>query len=1572
MKNIVLILILFAALASPGLVSGQAVILKIDTVSVNCASTDTVLVPVRVRNFTNVGSFQFTISWDTTRLRFINTTALNTPFTGAGVNFGFDKTSFINQNPAKITFNWTKVGGGAVPDDTQVFAMQFKRIGGPFAAVQMISNPVAIEVTNALGDDLPKTVIPGGVRPIDDKKPTLNCPADVVQMVSIPTAVNNIAPSNLMDNCAISTVGWASVGATNASMPTDPDASGAVFNFGISTVTYTASDVGGNTATCSFKITLQPSTTSDTLTIFAQNATASCGQSLSINISVLNFDAMGSLQFSIKWDTSVIKFVNINGFNPTLNLGPSNFGVILTAAGTLSFNWTTGQLAGTTLPPGANLFSINFTTTGNVGGISPLQFVDIPAIREAYESLNGLPNEIPAIWINGTAAIVDQTAPTISCPPNTLVDAAAGTASATVNNLQPLALTDNCSGTVALSYVRTGLTTGSGTGNANGIYNAGTTTVVYTAVDLAGNTSTCSFLVVVDAGTPVTLELDSLTSDCTGTGSQVTSCVHVSDFADIIGLQFNVNWDETVLQFNAITNQFPGLNLTPNDFNNYATAPNGLLKFLAGNTNGWPDIPDDGNLFCIVFTVLNSNGTSPIEFIGPFDAANSALDVVPVNPINGYFESVDQSPPTLVCPANITATAPLGTCKATVIIPSPQASDACSGIQGVVRTPLSNEFQAGNTVVTYTATDNVGLTTVCSLTVTINANSTPVLTACPANITINAQGANCTAAVNWQAPTAVDACGITPIVPIPSQGPNTSFPVGITNVTYVATDGQGNSSTCSFTVSVQDVQKPVITCPGSYVLPIDSTECCAPGGFQIPAATDNCDANVSVAGNRLPADLFCVGTTQVIYTATDDFGNTATCTFTITVLDQTAPNVISCPNDIVVSTSPNNCGATVNWTVPKFEDVCDGTNLTIINVYNPNTLFAIGETLVEYYAADSASNLALCSFKVKVNDLTPPTISGCPGNLTVQVSSTKCDTILNWPSPLAIDNCPNITLSSSPAPNTPFPIGSSNVMYTAMDASGNTSTCSFSILVLEKQPPVFSNCPGDFLLKDVDPCTAIPNWTAFPTATDNCSSVTIDSSIYRPGDVFPVGETVVVILATDASGNQDTCAFKVTIIGIPPGFSNIPEDINKIGCAQEVIWDEPIVVGICNLATVTSNFNPGDTFLPGVTVVTYIATDLNGSTVSTTFTVTVLDDIPPVIICPSGPIEVNIGGTVLSDPSGFILSTDTVSTCEGVELVFELPIASDNCTGVDLEQTTGGATGTIFPLGIQTLNFIATDGVGNTAVCPVSIDVQPLAALRPISAPNPICNPGTVIVTLTDLQDAIYVWEGPNRKDTLSVNEYNVVIGNENNVYTVYAQVNGCKSAVDTVRLQLVSIPDAVNDTFYIQPGVSDTIYLLTNDGLSPGDAGVITYQPNPIEGLTQIQNGVFVYDATTGTKAISFFYRLCSSICDSLCDKVNATVFIFQKDEDCSFIPNSFTPNGDNNHDTFSIPCITLLENPCTLVVYNQWGDKVFESDDYDNKWDGTLMGKGKPLPDGVYFYIFQPSNAGATIRKGFVEIIR
>ncbi|MBK8425713.1 MAG: gliding motility-associated C-terminal domain-containing protein [Lewinellaceae bacterium] len=64
------------------------------------------------------------------------------------------------------------------------------------------------------------------------------------------------------------------------------------------------------------------------------------------------------------------------------------------------------------------------------------------------------------------------------------------------------------------------------------------------------------------------------------------------------------------------------------------------------------------------------------------------------------------------------------------------------------------------------------------------------------------------------------------------------------------------------------------------------------------------------------------------------------------------------------------------------------------------------------------------------------------------------------------------------------------------------------------------------------------------------------------------------------------------------------------------------------------------------------------------------------------------------------------------------------------------------------------------------------------------------------------------------------------------------------------------------------------------------------------------------------------------------------------------------------------------SLVVYNQWGDKVYEAAPYSNDealaWRGTLDGQpGKDLPDGVYFYIFKPGPNEATV-KGFIEIFR
>jgi gliding motility-associated-like protein len=80
-------------------------------------------------------------------------------------------------------------------------------------------------------------------------------------------------------------------------------------------------------------------------------------------------------------------------------------------------------------------------------------------------------------------------------------------------------------------------------------------------------------------------------------------------------------------------------------------------------------------------------------------------------------------------------------------------------------------------------------------------------------------------------------------------------------------------------------------------------------------------------------------------------------------------------------------------------------------------------------------------------------------------------------------------------------------------------------------------------------------------------------------------------------------------------------------------------------------------------------------------------------------------------------------------------------------------------------------------------------------------------------------------------------------------------------------------------------------------------------------------------------------------------------------FVPNAFSPNGDSKNDFFKIPFITNLKEN-NVVIFNRWGKKVFEADNYDNTWDGDN------LPSGTYFYVVSAPNFKAM--QGTVSIFR
>src|SRR5690606_27824962 len=180
------------------------------------------------------------------------------------------------------------------------------------------------------------------------------------------------------------------------------------------------------------------------------------------------------------------------------------------------------------------------------------------------------------------------------------------------------------------------------------------------------------------------------------------------------------------------------------------------------------------------------------------------------------------------------------------------------------------------------------------------------------------------------------------------------FPIGTTTVTYTATDGAGNTTTCSFDVTVEDTEVPVIAnCPTDITVSTDASSCDAVVTWTAPTFTDNC-TGTTLTSTHEPGDVFPIGTTTVTNTATDGAGNTTTCSFDVTVVDTEVPVIANCPTDITVSTDASSCDAVVTWTAPTFTDNCTGTTLT--STHEPGDVFPIGTTTVTYTATDGAGN----------------------------------------------------------------------------------------------------------------------------------------------------------------------------------------------------------------------------------------------------------------------------------------------------------------------------------------------------------------------------------------------------------------------------------------------------------------------------------------------------------------------------------------------------------------------------------------------------------------------------------------
>jgi len=430
------------------------------------------------------------------------------------------------------------------------------------------------------------------------------------------------------------------------------------------------------------------------------------------------------------------------------------------------------------------------------------------------------------------------------------------------------------------------------------------------------------------------------------------------------------------------------------------------------------------------------------------------------------------------------------------------------------------------------------------------------------------------------APTATDNCagsitGTTGAV----------FPIttpGTTVITWTYNDGNGNTTTQTQNVVIDDVTAPVITCPMDIVMSNDAGVCGAIVSFTTPTAVDNCSgmSNNLILNGSAESAFANWNITQsggdgwnisgATYVGTSSFIGSYDWCVKNQLVDLLANGYTAAQLDAVPSIEVNewykaNACCSTNDQYFFSADLLDAS----MNVITNYSLGSQGSPQLSTASWTEVSNVFTAyGTGVRYVRITHGSkdMEGWAGQYGTEIDATS----------VRVNVIPSIAQTDATGlmSGDEFPVGMTTIEYTATDANGNSSTCSFTVTVNDVEVPMADLATLADIMSECE-VTSLTD----PTATDNCSSTVMVTN----DAVLPITSDVTVTWTyDDGNGNTTTqtqnvviqainATVSVSTVTITANNSNVGVTYQWVDCDNS---DAPIAgeIGMSFTATVTGNY----------------------------------------------------------------------------------------------------------------------------------------------------------------------------------------------------------------------------------------------------------------------------------------------------------------------------------------------------------------------------------------------------------------